>query len=90
LQYTDWEHLADGYVNQRKIAEAVGDYFFICPTNMFAEQFAARGTRVYYYYFTQVRRSSRLLSTFKTSSSLLLLLFTGKAKLETTLQVQNK
>jgi acetylcholinesterase len=55
LQYTDWEHLGDGYLNQKKIAEVVGDYFFICPTNRFAEEFASRGTRVYYYYFTQVR-----------------------------------
>jgi acetylcholinesterase len=54
FQYTDWEHLGDGYLNQKKIAEVVGDYFFICPTNMFAEQFAQTGSRVYYYYFTQV------------------------------------
>ena len=59
LQYTDWEHLGDGYLNQKKIAEVVGDYFFICPTNLFAENFAARGTRVYYYYFTQVRLVTR-------------------------------
>jgi acetylcholinesterase len=65
LQYTDWEHLGDGYLNQKKIAEVVGDYFFICPTNLFAEYFAARGTRVYYYYFTQVKLVSRrpVLST---------------------------
>ncbi|KAJ4437726.1 hypothetical protein ANN_17871 [Periplaneta americana] len=56
-KYTDWEHLGDGYLNQRKIAEVVGDYFFICPTNLFAEQFAERGNRVYYYYFTQVLSS---------------------------------
>jgi acetylcholinesterase len=55
LQYTDWEHLGDGYLNQRKIAEVVGDYFFICPTNRFAEDFASRGARIYYYDFTQVR-----------------------------------
>jgi acetylcholinesterase len=59
FQYTDWEHLGDGYLNQKKIAEVVGDYFFICPTNLFAEYFAARGTTVYYYYFTQ-RTSSNL------------------------------
>ncbi|KDR08515.1 Acetylcholinesterase, partial [Zootermopsis nevadensis] len=53
LQYTDWEHLADGYLNQKIIAEVVGDFFFICPTNQFAEHFAARGTKVYYYFFTQ-------------------------------------
>ena len=54
LQYTDWDHLGDGYKNQRMIAEVVGDYFFICPTNLFAEHLAMHGTRVYYYYFTQV------------------------------------
>jgi acetylcholinesterase len=57
LQYTDWEHLGDGYINQKKIAEVVGDHFFICPTNLFAQKFAEQGTRVYYYYFTQVRSS---------------------------------
>ena len=61
LQYTDWEHLGDGYLNQKKVAEVVGDYFFICPTNLFAEYFAARGTTVYYYYFTQVRLAVHLL-----------------------------
>ena len=60
LQYTDWEHLGDGYLNQKKVAEVVGDYFFICPTNLFAEYFASRGTRVYYYFFTQVRLVSQL------------------------------
>jgi acetylcholinesterase len=60
LQYTDWEHLGDGYINQKKIAEIVGDYFFICPTNLFAEKFAEQGTTVYYYYFTQVRPVLRL------------------------------
>lgn len=59
LQYTDWEHLADGYLNQKKIAEVVGDFFFICPTNQFAEHFAARGTKVYYYFFTQVKPLTR-------------------------------
>jgi acetylcholinesterase len=66
LQYTDWEHLGDGYINQKKIAEVVGDHFFICPTNMFAQKFAEQGTRVYYYYFTQVRpvSDSRCLTLF--------------------------
>lgn len=65
LQYTDWEHLGDGYINQKKIAEIVGDYFFICPTNLFAEKFAEQGTTVYYYYFTQVSPVFRLsLSDF--------------------------
>jgi acetylcholinesterase len=78
FQYTDWEHLGDGYINQKKIAEVVGDYFFICPTNLFAEKFAEQGTRVYYYYFTQVRPALRLslsyfvLQLFRENTSLLL------------------
>ncbi|XP_031333884.1 acetylcholinesterase-like [Photinus pyralis] len=52
FQYTDWEHVNDGYLNQKMIADVVGDYFFICPTNYFAEAMAERGMKVYYYYFT--------------------------------------
>ncbi|KAF5276186.1 hypothetical protein FQR65_LT03990 [Abscondita terminalis] len=54
FQYTDWEHVNDGYLNQKMIADVVGDYFFICPTNYFAEVMAERGMKVYYYYFTHV------------------------------------
>ncbi|XP_049842954.1 acetylcholinesterase-like isoform X1 [Schistocerca gregaria] len=53
FQYTDWEQLGDGYLNQRMVSDAVGDYFFICPSNLFATKMAARGATVYYYYFTQ-------------------------------------
>lgn len=56
LQYTDWEHANDGYLNQKMIGDVVGDYFFICPTNHFAQAFADHGLKVYYYFFTQVRR----------------------------------
>jgi hypothetical protein len=87
LQYTDWEHLGDGFLNQKKIAEVVGDYFFICPTNLFAEQFAARGTRVYYYYFTQVRSDTRLFA--KKVSSSLLLIYAGEIRHEAVRQIQN-
>jgi carboxylesterase type B len=65
LQYTDWEHLRDGYINQKKIAEIVGDHFFICPTNLFAEKLAEQGTPVYYYYFTQVRPVLRCRPKFR-------------------------
>ncbi|CAH0725322.1 unnamed protein product, partial [Brenthis ino] len=34
------------------IADVVGDYFFVCPTNYFAEILADSGVDVYYYYFT--------------------------------------
>lgn len=54
LQYTDWEHMNDGYLNQKMIGDVVGDYFFICPTNYFAEAMAERGMKVYYYFFTHV------------------------------------
>ncbi|XP_018327669.1 acetylcholinesterase [Agrilus planipennis] len=52
FQYTDWEHVNDGYINQKMIGDVVGDYFFICPSNLFAESMAARGMKVYYYFFT--------------------------------------
>ncbi|KAL1140857.1 hypothetical protein AAG570_000785 [Ranatra chinensis] len=35
------------------IGDVVGDYFFICPTNLFAQTFAQHGFKVYYYFFTQ-------------------------------------
>lgn len=54
LQYTDWEHVSDGYLNQKMIGDVVGDYFFICPTNHFAQAFAEHGMKVYYYFFTHV------------------------------------
>ncbi|XP_046683758.1 acetylcholinesterase-like [Homalodisca vitripennis] len=53
FQYTDWEHANDGYLNQKMIGDVVGDYFFICPTNHFAQAFADHGLKVYYYFFTQ-------------------------------------
>lgn len=59
FQYTDWENMSDGYLNQKMIGEVVGDYFFICPTNKFANMFADHGMSVYYYYFTQ-RTSTNL------------------------------
>ncbi|XP_014601800.1 PREDICTED: acetylcholinesterase-like [Polistes canadensis] len=59
FQYTDWEKVKDGYVNQRMIADVVGDYFFICPSIHFAQLFADRGMKVYYYFFTQ-RTSTNL------------------------------
>ncbi|XP_044742596.1 acetylcholinesterase [Chrysoperla carnea] len=52
FQYTDWENVNDGYLNQKMIGDVVGDYFFICPTNHFAQTFADHGIKVYYYFFT--------------------------------------
>lgn len=36
------------------IGDVVGDYYFTCPTNYFAQKFAEHGMKVYYYHFTQV------------------------------------
>jgi hypothetical protein len=54
MQYTDWEHIDDGFLNQRMIGEVVGDFFFVCPCNYFAMQYAERGNKVFYYYFNHV------------------------------------
>lgn len=53
-QYTDWDQTNDGLVNQKMISDVVGDYYFICPTNHFAQLMAEHGTKVYYYFFSQV------------------------------------
>ncbi|KAH0554669.1 hypothetical protein KQX54_012195 [Cotesia glomerata] len=58
-KYTDWERPKDGYIYQKAIADIVGDYFFICPSTLFAQLFAERGMKVYYYFFTQ-RSSTNL------------------------------
>ncbi|XP_055585984.1 acetylcholinesterase [Uranotaenia lowii] len=52
FQYTGWESGNDGYQNQQQVGRAVGDHFFICPTNEFALGLTERGASVYYYYFT--------------------------------------
>ena len=57
LQYTDWEHITDGYLNQQMIGDVVGDYFFVCPCNYFASQYAEHGNKVFYYYFNHVKYS---------------------------------
>lgn len=54
FQYTDWENTNDEFMYQRMIADIVGDYFFICPSILFAQLFADRNMKVYYYFFTQV------------------------------------
>ncbi|XP_073816147.1 acetylcholine esterase isoform X1 [Musca autumnalis] len=51
FQYTSWEG-NPGYQNQQQIGRAVGDHFFTCPTNEYAQALAERGATVHYYYFT--------------------------------------
>ena len=36
------------------IGDVVGDFFFVCPCNYFAMQYAEHGNQVYYYYFNHV------------------------------------
>lgn len=54
LQYTHWENINDGFKNQYQVGNAVGDHFFICPTNEYASGMSDRGASVMYYYFTHV------------------------------------
>lgn len=54
LQYTNWENINDGFKNQFQVGQAVGDHFFICPTNEYAAGMTDRGASVLYYYFTHV------------------------------------
>lgn len=54
IQYTNWENINDGFQNQYQVGQAVGDHFFICPTNEYAAGMTARGASVLYYYFTHV------------------------------------
>lgn len=44
----------DVYSNQKQLSAVVADYFFVCPTNLFANIVSSRGARVYYYFFTHV------------------------------------
>ncbi|CAL8109300.1 unnamed protein product [Orchesella dallaii] len=53
FQYTHWEDPTDPCKVTEKFADLVGDYYFICPTNKFAEMYAAKNASVYYYFFTQ-------------------------------------
>ncbi|CAG0913163.1 unnamed protein product [Notodromas monacha] len=52
FQYTDWHEPENSRSNQQMISAAVGDSLLVCPTNFFAQSFAAAGNDVYYYYFT--------------------------------------
>lgn len=56
FQYSGWEkkEVDDKYSNQKQLSDVVADYFFVCPTNLFANIVSSRGARVYYYFFTHV------------------------------------
>jgi acetylcholinesterase len=58
FQYTHWEDAQDPCKATKKFIDFVGDYYFICPTNKFAETYASHGAPVYYYFFTQRTSSS--------------------------------
>ena len=40
------------------IGDVVGDFFFVCPCNYFATQYAEHGNKVFYYYFNHVRSNT--------------------------------
>ncbi|XP_049305382.1 acetylcholinesterase isoform X1 [Bactrocera dorsalis] len=51
FRHTSWVG-NPGLENQQQIGRAVGDHFFTCPTNEYAQALAERGASVHYYYFT--------------------------------------
>jgi len=50
-EYTDWLDPKDGVKNRDALDKMVGDYFFTCNVNEFAEFYAENGNNVYMYYF---------------------------------------
>jgi len=50
-EYTDWLDPKDGAKNRNALDKMVGDYFFTCNVNEFAEFYAENGNNVYMYYF---------------------------------------
>lgn len=52
-QYKNWENFMDGYANQIKAADAVGDFYFTCPLRKFADLWSARGLPTYQFSFSQ-------------------------------------
>lgn len=53
FQYTDWNNIENSFNNQKMIGDVVGDYYFTCPTNSFAQKCAEHQMTVFYYHFTQ-------------------------------------
>jgi acetylcholinesterase len=51
--YTNWKNLEDGEENHKRISQAIGDAFFVCPCRDFAQKWAGRGLNVFFYAFTQ-------------------------------------
>ena len=51
------------------IGDVVGDFFFVCPCNYFARQYAEHGNKVFYYYFNHVSESRLIITTLSTIQS---------------------
>lgn len=52
FQYTSWDGNNQGFQNQHQIGRAVGDHFFTCPANDYAQALVERGASLHYYFFT--------------------------------------
>lgn len=57
FEYSNWNNPQDPVSNYDAVDKIVGDYYFTCHVNEFAQQYAQAGNAVYMYYFKQ--RSSR-------------------------------
>lgn len=53
FEYSNWNNPLDPVSNYDAIDKIVGDYYFTCHVNEFAQQFAQAGNAVYMYYFKQ-------------------------------------
>lgn len=53
FEYTNWINPLDPVSNYDAIDKIVGDYYFTCNVNEFAQSYAQAGNSVYMYYFKQ-------------------------------------
>lgn len=52
FEYKDWELPANPLNRQDALDKMLGDYYFTCSVNEFAQKYEQAGNTVYYYYFT--------------------------------------
>lgn len=51
-QYKNWVNLMDGFENQIKVADAMGDYYFTCPLRKFSDFWSSRGLPTFHFSFS--------------------------------------
>lgn len=51
-QYKNWNNLSNGYENQKRLADAIGDFYFTCPLRKFSDLWSSRGMPTYHFVFS--------------------------------------